>query len=117
MQLQLPAASQDEDSDEARLNRGQLVKLRLEVIGLAASEEKFAGMLSKHIAGAEAKRAGIQKLAARVEAEVKALADFMGEPPSKDPAIIFGTLWEFTQRFDEAFTDMLAQGGADAVSP
>ena len=67
VQLQLPAASQDEDSDEARLKRGQLVKLRLEVIGLAASEEKFAGMLSKHIAGAEAKRAGIQKLAARVE--------------------------------------------------
>lgn len=40
---------------------------------------------------------------------MKALSEFLGEPPSTNPAQIFGTLWEFTQRFDEAFAAIIRQ--------
>lgn len=55
-----------------------------------------------------------------LQGEVKDLAGFLGEPPNTDPAAMFGLLWEFSQRFDEAYLGILRhqeKGMGDGLSP
>lgn len=56
------------------MRKGQVVKLQLEMIGSAAQEGQFAGVLSKFVAGAQAKQETVQQLAASVEVRAPGLA-------------------------------------------
>ena len=89
-------ARRDADSDK-------LVLLRLEASSVAEEEQSFARVCSDFLERAQERHQHLVQRGKAAEANIHALATFLGEAADSDAAHIFGLIWAFVLGFDSAF--------------
>ena len=103
---QCPVASLSEQvAAKARRDAGsdKFVLLRLEASPVAEEEQSFARVCSDFLERAQERHQHLVLRGKAAEANITALATFLGEAADSDAAHIFGLIWAFVLGFDSAF--------------
>ena len=80
----------------------KLVLLRLDASPVAEEEQSFARVCGEFLERAQEKHQHLVERGKAAEADINALAKFLGEAADSDAAHIFGLIWAFVLGFDSA---------------